>query len=207
MPTIESRLSTVERQLRFHRLVIAGLLVALVALVSYGATEAVPDLVVARALEIVDSKGIVRVRIKTDDKGSAILHAFGTEKAGSFALAFDAKGPEITLAEEGIDDSVMRLGPRVIESTTQRHLVRSILSSGTTMVKFGLRSASDGGVLIIGGPDFEPRAALSAAPNGFAFVGLNKTKEEVVQIYADEFGMGYVGAFDRQGKGRTLQPR
>jgi len=35
---------------------------------------------------------------------------------------------------------------------------------------------------------------------------LNKTGEEVVQILADEYGNGYVGAFNRKGKGRTLQP-
>ena len=28
----------------------------------------------------------------------------------------------------------------------------------------------------------------------------------MVQIFADEYGNGYVGAFNRKGKGRTLQP-
>jgi hypothetical protein len=35
---------------------------------------------------------------------------------------------------------------------------------------------------------------------------LNETDEAVVQIFADEYGNGYVGAFNRKGKGRTLQP-
>ena len=35
---------------------------------------------------------------------------------------------------------------------------------------------------------------------------LNKTGEEVVQILADEYGNGKVGAYNRKGKGRTLQP-
>ena len=35
---------------------------------------------------------------------------------------------------------------------------------------------------------------------------VNKTDETVVQLKADEYGNGYVGAFDRKGKGRTLQP-
>jgi hypothetical protein len=42
---------------------------------------------------------------------------------------------------------------------------------------------------------------------GGGMVVFNKTGEEVVQVFADEYGMGYVGAFDRQGKGRTLTPR
>ena len=35
---------------------------------------------------------------------------------------------------------------------------------------------------------------------------VNKTDETVVQLKADEYGNGYVGAFNRYGKGRTLQP-
>jgi hypothetical protein len=34
----------------------------------------------------------------------------------------------------------------------------------------------------------------------------NKTGEEVAQLYADEYGNGVVGAWNRKGKGRTLQP-
>ena len=34
----------------------------------------------------------------------------------------------------------------------------------------------------------------------------NKTGEDVVQMYANEYGKGLVGAFNRKGKGRTLNP-
>ena len=34
----------------------------------------------------------------------------------------------------------------------------------------------------------------------------NKTGEEVVQLRADEYGNGVVGAFNRKGVGRMLQP-
>ena len=40
---------------------------------------------------------------------------------------------------------------------------------------------------------------------GFLVVG-NKTGEEVVQLYADDYGNGVVGAWNRKGKGRTLKP-
>jgi hypothetical protein len=42
---------------------------------------------------------------------------------------------------------------------------------------------------------------------GGAIAVYNKTGDAVVQAVADEYGMGYVGAFDRQGEGRTLTPR
>ena len=35
---------------------------------------------------------------------------------------------------------------------------------------------------------------------------LNKTGEDVVQLGVDEYGNGVVGAYNRKGKGRTLQP-
>ena len=34
----------------------------------------------------------------------------------------------------------------------------------------------------------------------------NKTGESVVQLLADEYGNGLVGAWNRKGKGRTLKP-
>ena len=48
--------------------------------------------------------------------------------------------------------------------------------------------------------------ALEADENGGEIVVVDKTGEEVVQLYADEYGNGVVGAYNRKGKGRTLQP-
>lgn len=53
MPSAESRLAAVERQLRIHRAVIAGLLVG------YGATEGVPEVVRARKFEAIDLNGVI----------------------------------------------------------------------------------------------------------------------------------------------------
>ena len=42
--------------------------------------------------------------------------------------------------------------------------------------------------------------------SGFIFRGYNKTGEGVVQLSADDYGNGVVGAYNRKGKGRTLKP-
>jgi hypothetical protein len=47
---------------------------------------------------------------------------------------------------------------------------------------------------------------LRARENGGIIDVENKTGEKVVQLYADEYGNGVVGAWNRKGKGRTLQP-
>ena len=49
-------------------------------------------------------------------------------------------------------------------------------------------------------------AGASRTGNGFVFRGLNKTGEVVVQPHADDYGNGVVGAYNRKGKGRTLEP-
>jgi hypothetical protein len=48
--------------------------------------------------------------------------------------------------------------------------------------------------------------AVGRSDNGGEISLWNKTGEEVVQLYADEYGNGVVGAFNRKGKGRTLKP-
>ena len=45
-----------------------------------------------------------------------------------------------------------------------------------------------------------------ASGNGFQISGRNKTGEKVVLLMADAYGNGYVGAFDRKGMGRKLEP-
>ena len=52
----------------------------------------------------------------------------------------------------------------------------------------------------------EEQAVLDVGENGGDFRISNKTGEDVVQILVDEYGNGYVGAFNRKGMGRTLQP-
>jgi hypothetical protein len=49
-------------------------------------------------------------------------------------------------------------------------------------------------------------SGVYSGPGG-AIVVTNKTGDEIVQLYADDYGNGVVGAFNRKGKGRTLQPR
>jgi len=48
--------------------------------------------------------------------------------------------------------------------------------------------------------------ALSASPDGGLVYVYNKTGEFIAEMSADEYGNGVVGAWDRKGKGRTLEP-
>ena len=47
---------------------------------------------------------------------------------------------------------------------------------------------------------------LTASPNGGLVEVFNTAGEDVVQMYADDYGNGVVGAYNRKGIGRTLEP-
>ena len=47
---------------------------------------------------------------------------------------------------------------------------------------------------------------LGATTSGGVVNVYNKTGESIVQIYADDYGNGFVGAYNRKGMGRSLQP-
>ena len=55
-------------------------------------------------------------------------------------------------------------------------------------------------------PNGKERVELSATDNGGLVYVYNKTSEMITEMSADEYGNGLVGAWNRKGKGRTLQP-
>ena len=78
---------------------------------------------------------------------------------------------------------------------------------GRTLMYAGA-SASGNGMLEIMS-DAGERLIYAGASNsgdGFLLEGFNKTGDAVVQMYADDYGHGVVGAYDRKGQGRTLKP-
>ena len=50
-------------------------------------------------------------------------------------------------------------------------------------------------------------AGVSKSGNGALVELYNKTGESIVQLYADDYGNGVVGAYNRGGEGRTLESR
>ncbi|HKI97207.1 MAG TPA: hypothetical protein VKB51_01915 [bacterium] len=161
MSSIESRLAAVERQLRFHRLVIAGLLVALVALVGYGATKGVPDVIRAKRFEAVNSKDSVGAEL--DMFGLTVKDVFSGEPYIWLSYA-TPDGPDLALFanSKGIPKGNDRMRVQIMA-----------------------RGEDDPGGLI-----------NIASKTGVA-----------IQLLVDHYGVGKVGVFGPDGKGRTLTPR
>ena len=78
-------------------------------------------------------------------------------------------------------------------------------TAGKTVAEVAAKE--NGGGLGVANTAGKTVAEVMAKEDGGWLGVLNKTGEEVVQAYADEYGHGFVGVWDRQGKGRTLTPR
>ena len=74
--------------------------------------------------------------------------------------------------------------------------------SGKVLVRLA-RTVDAAGAVIVYSAEEKQIAALEGDENGGSVTVHNKTGEEVVQIYADEYGNGVVGAYDldRHGVG------
>jgi hypothetical protein len=92
-------------------------------------------------------------------------------------------------------------------STSGNGLLKVKSKSGTDVIYAGATTDGDG-VLMVKSKSGTDLIYAGTSPNGggFLFEGYNKTGEGVVQLYADDYGNGVVGAYNRKGKGKTLQP-
>lgn len=203
MHSVETRLAAVERQLRFQRAVIAGLLVALVALVGYGATEGVPDVIRAREFEVVNEKGQVVVQAVADSNHSGIGRLRLFNAAGGVGTDLDMYGLTVTdvfTKEKRIILDGSPGGARLVLGPDGK-------TKGRTIGLFAGGRDSAGGYLGLYSRTGELVVRAMAQENGGSLSVYNKTGERVVEAGADEYGLGRIGVFDREGKGRTLTPR
>jgi hypothetical protein len=113
------------------------------------------------------------------------------------------------------------------ETVTARH-VWVTNDAGLTVVGLGVNDSGDGMVMThkangqplvrlttggMGGGGISTYQAngkdgviLSTTPNGGLVEVINKTGEDIAQMYADEYGNGVVWAGNRKGMGRELKP-
>ena len=159
--TTEERLQRLERQCRWYRnlFVLAGL--GLVAALTWGATQPIPNNIVARNFQVVNK----------DNNTVAALGQVDRVEGGFLAL-YGAEGPSAK--------SVVTIG---------------VLPGGGFINVGNLESKS---AVFIGGS--------SNTKTGGLITLKYKTGEAVVQLFADETGNGKVGVYNREGKGRILQP-
>lgn len=154
--TVENRIEKLERQCWWYRslFILSGLIA--VAMVTWGATKPIPDVIKARKFAVPGLNGRQSVAITNNESGGIVLVG---NSAGdpSVVLMTNKDGSGYIVAGAGENAGISFFG----------------------------RSLSDtGGEITIH----------------------NKTGEGIVRLYADEYGNGVVGAFNREGRGRKIRP-
>lgn len=154
-----------------------------------------PIAVIGEAIESLNNDGTaVYGKCFTRISGGSVVSKFFTSGASAAlsidGLAFSDPGENVPvqIGLDGNDFGFIQVAGREDQRFEVLNLPSGLVSrlwNGT----YGIY-----GVLDIDGD--RPQFSLS-----------NKTGESVVQILVDEYGMGYVGAFDREGKGKVLEPR
>jgi hypothetical protein len=83
-------------------------------------------------------------------------------------------------------------------------LVGTYSAKGNELV--GLGSVGSEGTVTTYQPNGKMLVGIGTTDTGGMINVSNKTGETIAEMGADEYGNGLVGAWNRKGKGRTLQP-
>ena len=140
--------------------------------------DAVFDVVRAKRIMVTNDAGEVVVGLGANDAGYGLIETY------------QPNGKELVQ----------------LNSTVEGHgIITPHHSNGNPLVALG--ATVDGeGMVAPHHSDSKMLVTLGVNDNGGAINVLNKPGEGIAQMHADEYGNGVVAAYNRKGKGRTLQP-
>ena len=184
MISLEQRVLILERTVAsYRRLICIGALVCCCA-VLIGATQdskatKITDVITTRSLEIVGNDEQTVAEITTNKDGAPTM------------LFFNPQG-RIAVGIHGFGSGVIQ-----INDARGRHLVCIGEDAGGGALFEMMSSESKRTVVLASGGGRDSGGSLRV---------LNKTGEIACTLAVDEYGNGRLGAWDRKGSGRTLQP-
>ena len=161
------------------------------------------------------SGGVVNVFNKTGDawmEMSSNISEFNRVTARFIAVMNDAGEIVVGLGANDAGDGLVRThsakGKTLVQlgaTEDSRGMVTTHQPNGKELVALGSTVDGDGTVTTYQ-PNGKELVGLGASDTGGMVEVYNKTGEDIVTLLADEYGNGVVGAYNRKGKGRTLQP-
>ena len=182
MTSVESRLTTVERQLRFQRALAVFLLITLAGLVSYGAAEGVPEALRARKFVVVNEQGREVVVI-------------GSSKSGGMVATYPAKGimwPSVLIAHGRKGDGQLEISNK----KNQLIIIAGAQVKGDGILRIADRAGKNG--LHLKGLN------KSGGGGGIELYASKTAGDRVVHIHADRTGNGIVEVTNPQGNRKTI---
>jgi len=223
---IVERLERIEKQNRRMKAVGLFLILTVMAIVVAAAVDpntpsspatAVQKEVRAERIVIVDESGRERVVIG--------CHGYRLQSWG--IVMGGADGKTRLVLDDGTNPSKLGLPSLNMYDHDGRHTVRLGLTLGGAQMWLQSPGLSEGdetkvrqyielsayesrGATVLVGGSNEGSVMVQASASADSCGGLlsvaNKTGETVVELLADEYGNGVVGAYNRKGTGRTLKP-
>lgn len=159
-------------------------------------TNSVPDEIKAKRFVLVDDDGKEMVVLRSFKHGG-IIDVIGKNGKRAATLAASSEGGTLGMIHEGTPVAELSSGKigGVLSIYDFRRIDEDVFE--TVSINQGSISVSI---------NFEDRIRISSNETGGTIQIFNKTDEDVVQLRVDEYGNGVVGAYNRKGQGRTLQP-
>lgn len=193
--SLETRVASLEKNLRQYRLFIAGLLaiVAFGALMSFKSKKiSAPDLIQAKAFQVVNDDGQVLVEINQEDgngqlttytpQGKSLVSLFTTDAGSGGLNTFGANGKvifKVTNTEEGG-------GYMALFNSTGNE----VIESGVTEKQTGYFKVNDE----LG----EKQAWITYTKDGGGYLSLSKGGKETIRLSTPEAG-GRIGVYNNAG--------
>lgn len=207
MSDMEKRVEQLERRATHYRNALVLLVIGLCAVGVVGFTTD-DGVIRGRSLELTDDEGeffsaysamgtrpVITFRggVSIQSNEGKRLMWLGADKLGDGYIFINTKNGDserlITVGSNGVNGDY---GGFAAMSRSGHILVWAGGADGAGL----LNIASETGTLI----------TARGNSTGFLLDGFNKTGEGVVQLGVDDYGNGYVGAYNRKGVGRTLKP-
>ncbi|MFA6111861.1 MAG: hypothetical protein WDA75_24125, partial [Candidatus Latescibacterota bacterium] len=135
--------------------------------------------VIAKGIFARNAQGEIAAALGVDDHDNGLLQVY---------------------TREGKDLVVARI------DTSGNGQLRLYSREGRDLVLLGA-GGSGGGQLGLFAGSGQEQARLTAGANGGWLNIWNERGDDVVQVYADEYGQGYIGVWDRTGNGKAMTPR
>ena len=114
---------------------------------------------------------------------------------------FDTVTARTIFVQNDAGDNVVFLGANIVGDG----VVGTRTAEGKQLVMLNSEPGDIGSVYTYQ-PNGNKLVKMSASDNGGVINVYNKTGEAIADLKADEYGNGVVGAYNRKGRGRTLEP-
>jgi hypothetical protein len=196
--TVEQRLDQLEKRNKRLTIALTMTVVAMCAVVTMAATGKVIggfdkigrfDVITANGIIVKNKANKPVVNLLADEDGNGTIVTMSAQAVPTFAV-----------------QNIGLIIPSIKAHDIEANNIKVKNDAGVPVVFLGATDVGNGLVMTLSAETKKPLVTLTGSDNGGAVVVYNKTGETSADMGTDDYGNGEVGAYNRKGEGRTLQP-